>query len=112
MEMALSGRFWILPRVYFGVKLDYGEIWTQTISFDSIQVFGRFAPGTKSIVRQTHLTKRQSFIRPIPFAKVRSNSALRTVVDSTFTARKNLEPRRPDFFEFICYFCKKELLFL
>jgi len=43
MEMALSGRFWILPRVYIGAKLDYGEIWTQTIPHGSIHVFDGFA---------------------------------------------------------------------
>ena len=43
IQLALNGRFWVMPRLYVGGKLDYGEIWTKTLTLGSIHALDGLA---------------------------------------------------------------------
>jgi len=42
-QVALNARFWVLPGLYLGAKLDFGEIWSPTTSFGSSMALDGFA---------------------------------------------------------------------
>jgi hypothetical protein len=49
-QVALNARLWVLPRIYLGAKLDFGEIWSPTIplgnahSVDALALLGLGIP--------------------------------------------------------------------
>ncbi|MES0490848.1 MAG: hypothetical protein ABUK01_12705 [Leptospirales bacterium] len=43
LQFALAGRYWILPRFYLGMKIDFSEIWTPTLNYGSISAIDGLA---------------------------------------------------------------------